>query len=108
MGDRPVKAQPSARLGGAVSIGDLRQLARRRLPRAVFDFIDGGAGDEVTLRDNVAAWQRLALRPRVVVDCTDRDPSTTVLGRRHPHPLIVAPTHTQLVPLTRATLNRHR
>jgi 4-hydroxymandelate oxidase len=62
------------------------------MPPGAHGYFAGGAGDEITLRDNVAAWQRLALRPRVMVDCSERDPSTTVLGRRHSHPLIVAPT----------------
>jgi 4-hydroxymandelate oxidase len=70
------------------------------MPPGAHGYFAGGAGDEITLRDNVAAWQRLALRPRVMVDCTERDPSTTVLGRRHAHPLIVAPTafHTLATP----------
>jgi len=62
------------------------------MPPSVHGYFAGGAGDEITLRDNVAAWQRLALRPRMMVDCTERDPSTTVLDRAHSHPLIVAPT----------------
>ena len=62
------------------------------MPPGAYGYFAGGAGDEITLRDNIAAWQRLALRPRVMVDCTERDPSTTVLGRTHSHPLIVAPT----------------
>jgi len=70
------------------------------LPPGPHGYYAGGAGDEVTLRDNVAAWQRLALRPRVMVDCAERDPSTTVLGRWRSHPLIVAPTafHTLATP----------
>ena len=52
----------------------------------------GGAGDEVTLRDNVDAWRRLAIRPRVMVDVAAVDRRTTVLGRERPHPLFVAPT----------------
>jgi isopentenyl diphosphate isomerase/L-lactate dehydrogenase-like FMN-dependent dehydrogenase len=52
----------------------------------------GGAGDEITLGDNHAAWQRLAIRPRVMVDVSVRDLRTTVLGRERPHPVIVAPT----------------
>lgn len=70
------------------------------MPEGAHGYYAGGAGDEITLRDNVAAWQRLALRPRVMVDCAERDPSTTVLGRRRSHPLIVAPTafHTLATP----------
>src|SRR6185437_5400491 len=54
--------------------------------------IEGGAGDEVTLADNVAAWRRWALRPRMLVGTSDYDPGVTVLGVRRPHPVIVAPT----------------
>jgi len=75
-----------------VSIDDLRRQARRRLPRAVFDFIDGGAEDEVTLRRNHAAFGRLTFRPRVLVDTRARDQSTTVLGQRVASPLVLAPT----------------
>jgi 4-hydroxymandelate oxidase len=57
-----------------------------------YGYYAGGAGDELTLRDNVAAWRRIGIRPRVLVDVSERDPSTMVLGRRRPHPVIVAPT----------------
>ncbi len=57
-----------ADLARAVNIADLRRLAQRRLPRAIFDFFDGGAEDEVTLRDNCSAFQRVRLLPRVLVD----------------------------------------
>lgn len=51
-----------------VTVEDYRQAAQRRLPRAVFDFVDGGAGDEVTLARNRAAFGRLTFQPRVLVD----------------------------------------
>jgi len=54
-------------------------------------YFAGGAGDEITLRDNSAAWSRYALRPRVLVDVSSRDPRTTLLGVERPHPIIVAP-----------------
>jgi L-lactate dehydrogenase (cytochrome) len=75
-----------------VNIEDLRRMARRNLPRALFDFIDGGAQDEVTLRANTADFQRLALLPRVLVDVSKRDQSVTVLGRKLDIPLILSPT----------------
>lgn len=74
------------------NIEDLRRLARRRLPRALFDFVDGGAQDEVTLRANQCDFQRLALLPRVLVDVARRDQSVTVLGQKLKQPLILAPT----------------
>ncbi|MEH3033690.1 MAG: alpha-hydroxy acid oxidase [Aeromicrobium erythreum] len=54
-------------------------------------YFAGGAGDEITLRDNGAAWSRFALHPRVLVDVSARDLSTTLLGRRRPNPVVVAP-----------------
>jgi isopentenyl diphosphate isomerase/L-lactate dehydrogenase-like FMN-dependent dehydrogenase len=75
-----------------VNVDDLRRRARWRLPRAVFDFIDGGAEDEITLRRNVSALQSITFRPRVLVDAGQLDQSTTVLGQRLATPLILAPT----------------
>lgn len=75
-----------------VTIEDLRARARRRLPRAVFDFVDGGAEDEFTLRENRAAFDRVTFRPRVLVDVSKRDVSTTVLGESMSAPIILAPT----------------
>jgi L-lactate dehydrogenase (cytochrome) len=75
-----------------ITIDDLRGRARRRLPRAVFDFIDGGAEDEWTLRRNESALKQITFRPRVLVDTHARDQSTTVLGQRISSPLILAPT----------------
>jgi L-lactate dehydrogenase (cytochrome) len=75
-----------------VNIDDLRKAARRRLPRALFDYIDGGAEDEVTLRANQADFGRYTFRPRVLVDVSRRDQSTTILGERVTSPLILAPT----------------
>ena len=60
-------------LGDAVNIEDLRLLAKRRLPRAIFDFFDGGAEDEVTLRENRAAFERVRLLPKVLVDVSQVD-----------------------------------
>src|SRR5438046_5757647 len=75
-----------------VNVEDLRRRARRRLPRAVFDFIDGGAEDERTLRRNTAAFERITFRPRILVDVDARDQSTSVLGQPLASPLILAPT----------------
>jgi len=79
-------------LGRAVSIEDLRGLAKRRLPRAIFDFFDGGAEDEVTLRENRAAFERIRLLPRVLVDVSKIDTAADVLGRPSSLPLAIAPT----------------
>ena len=73
------------------SIADLRARARVRLPRVVFDFIDGGAGDEATLRRNEAAFQAVRMVPRVFAPCRTRDLSTELLGQRYAMPFGVTP-----------------
>ena len=89
----PIERDPVARrLRRAASVGDLRTMARRRLPGGVFDYIDGGAEDEVTLAANTAAFRRIELRPRVLRPVGDLEPSTTILGRHLPFPLVLAPT----------------
>jgi isopentenyl diphosphate isomerase/L-lactate dehydrogenase-like FMN-dependent dehydrogenase len=75
----------------ALNIDELREKARRRLPRAVFDFIDGAAEDEVTLRHNREAFDRYALVPRVGIDVSSVDVAVTVLGRTLAAPLVLAP-----------------
>jgi L-lactate dehydrogenase (cytochrome) len=74
------------------NIADLRLCAQRRLPRAIFDFVDGGAQDEATLRANRDEFHRIALAPRVLRDVSQRDQSTTLLGETLASPLIIAPT----------------
>ncbi|HYR35405.1 MAG TPA: alpha-hydroxy acid oxidase [Burkholderiales bacterium] len=81
-----------ADLNHVVSIEDLRQLARRRLPRAIFDFFDGGAEDEVTLRENRAAFERVRLLPKVLVNVATVDMKAPLLGREATIPLAIAPT----------------
>src|SRR6187200_3414421 len=74
------------------TIADFEARAAELLDEGPHGYYAGGAGDELTLRANVEAWQRIAIRPRVLVDVSERDPSTMVLGRRRPHPVFVAPT----------------
>ena len=76
----------------AINIEDLRQMARRRLPRAIFDFFDGGAEDEVTLRANRAAFERVRLLPRVLVNVTKVDTTVNLFDRKAELPLAIAPT----------------
>jgi (S)-mandelate dehydrogenase len=82
----------SRNISKANSIDDLRLSARRRLPRAIFDFFDGGAEDEVTLRDNEAAYKRMRLVPKVLTDVSTIDTSTLILGKRAALPMAIAPT----------------
>jgi isopentenyl diphosphate isomerase/L-lactate dehydrogenase-like FMN-dependent dehydrogenase len=70
---------------------EMRERARRRLPRAVFDAIDGGAGDELTLRENRRAFERIWFRPRACADVASRDLGTVVLGEPVSMPLMVGP-----------------
>jgi (S)-mandelate dehydrogenase len=76
----------------AFNVEELRQAARRRLPRAVFDFIDGGAEDERTLRENRAAFERVLLRRRVLAGVAQVDTATSILGKPSKLPLVIAPT----------------
>jgi len=75
----------------AVSVEDLREMARRRLPRVVFDYIDGGAEGEVTLRENRRVFDDVTFRPRHAVAVSSCDLRTEVLGSRLDLPLLLAP-----------------
>jgi isopentenyl diphosphate isomerase/L-lactate dehydrogenase-like FMN-dependent dehydrogenase len=79
-------------LARAFTIDDLRRLARRRLPRAVFDFVEGGAGDERTVVRNRAAFERLLFQPKVLVDVSKREQATVVFGDRIETPVLLSPT----------------
>ena len=80
------------RLARAATIGDLRELARRTVPRAVFDYTDGAAGAEISLRRSREAFERIEFCPRVLRDVSVVDPSTTLLGAPSALPLAFAPT----------------
>jgi (S)-mandelate dehydrogenase len=80
------------RLADCYSIERLRMAARARLPRAVFDFYDGGAEDEITLRENAQAFGRLRLLPRVLRDVANVDLSSSLFGRAMDMPVAIAPT----------------
>jgi (S)-mandelate dehydrogenase len=81
-----------AELSRAVNIEDLRVLAKRRLPRAIFDFFDGGAEDEVTLRGNRAAFEKVRLLPKVLVDVSKVQTQISIFGKESSLPLAIAPT----------------
>jgi L-lactate dehydrogenase (cytochrome) len=80
------------RLARAASIADLRRLARRRAPRAVFDYTDGAAGEEVSLSRSREAYSRVEFSPRVLQDVSWVDTSTTILGKPSAAPWAFAPT----------------
>jgi L-lactate dehydrogenase (cytochrome) len=80
------------RLARAATIGDLRELARRTVPRAVFDYTDGAAGAELSIRRSREAFARVEFRPSVLRDVSVVDTTTTVLGRPSSLPVALAPT----------------
>jgi L-lactate dehydrogenase (cytochrome) len=79
------------RLSEVVNIADLRRMAQSRLPPVVFDYIDGGAEDEITLRDNERAFADVTFRPRQCVETPNPDLRTTVLGTTFDLPFLLAP-----------------
>jgi len=90
---RPVELNPTRRrLANALTIADLRSLARRRVPRAVFDYTDGAAEAEISLRRARRMFQTLEFSPSVLQGVSDPDTRTTVLGRASSVPFAFAPT----------------
>ncbi|XP_064954061.1 peroxisomal (S)-2-hydroxy-acid oxidase GLO4-like isoform X2 [Musa acuminata AAA Group] len=80
---------------GPVNLREFQELAKRNLPKMYYDYISGGAEDQFTLRENVEAFQRIMLRPRILVDVSKIDMSTTLLGYNMSSPILVAPTGSQ-------------
>ncbi|MFD7552243.1 alpha-hydroxy acid oxidase [Streptomyces sp. NPDC059816] len=92
---RPRRPRPGGarrRLAAAADVADLRAAARRRAPRAVFDYTDGGAGEELSLARNRSAFHRIEFRPTVLRDVSAVDTSATLLGEVSALPLALAPT----------------
>jgi (S)-mandelate dehydrogenase len=80
------------RMSGVYNNGDLRDLARRRLPRAIFEYVDRGSEDDIAVRANRAALDALKIRPRTLIDVTKRDQSITLFGKPRKMPVIIGPT----------------
>jgi isopentenyl diphosphate isomerase/L-lactate dehydrogenase-like FMN-dependent dehydrogenase len=76
----------------AYNIADLREIARKRLPRGVFEFVDRGTEDEVSLRHNLEALRKIRFRPRTLVDVSGRSQAIELFGKRHAMPIAIAPT----------------
>ena len=89
---RPELNLRKRRLAKSATVEDLRRIAKKRLPRGVFDYIDGGAEDELTMAANSAAYRRLTFSPRVLRDVSQVDISSSLLGRKVDCPLVLAPT----------------
>jgi len=76
----------------AINIEDLRRMAKRRLPKIAYDFIEGGAEDEVGMARNERSFRDLSIVPRYLVDVSKRDQSATLFGRTYASPIGIAPT----------------
>jgi (S)-mandelate dehydrogenase len=86
---RPFNGRNAA---GALNIADLREIARRRVPGFAFEYVEGGAEDEATLRRNREAFATLRFAPQTLIDTSGRTLETSVFGRRTAAPLAIAPT----------------
>ena len=86
------KNSAQRRLNKAANIDDLRTISKRRLPSGVFDYMDGAAEDERTLKQNISSFENYHFKPRVLRDVSDVDSSTRILGNSVPLPLIFSPT----------------
>jgi L-lactate dehydrogenase (cytochrome) len=89
---RPSLDPVQRRLENALSIGDLRRIAKRTTPRAVFDYVDGSADEEITVERNRAAFRDVTFLPEALNAVNDPDLSTVLLGRRIAMPFVFAPT----------------
>jgi L-lactate dehydrogenase (cytochrome) len=89
---RPRLGRTARRLEHALTVRDLRAAARRTTPRAVFDYVDGAAEEEITAARNVAAYRRVTFLPNALRSVADPDPSVELFGERIAMPLVFAPT----------------
>jgi L-lactate dehydrogenase (cytochrome) len=89
---RPQLGRTARRLQSALTVRDLRAAARRTTPRAVFDYVDGAAEEEITAARNVAAYRRISFRPDALRPVSEPETAVDVLGRRLAMPLVFGPT----------------
>ncbi len=82
----------NSQLEEALNVHDLRAMAKKRLPKWMFEFIDRGTEDEVALRNNRAAFERIKLKTQVLVDVSKRNQEITLFGKKHGMPMGIAPT----------------
>ncbi|MGZ5147752.1 MAG: alpha-hydroxy acid oxidase [Burkholderiales bacterium] len=80
------------KLEDALNVHDLRRMARQRLPKWMFEFVDRGTEDEVAMRNNRAAFERIKLKTQVLVDVSRRNQEITLFGKKHNMPMGIAPT----------------
>src|SRR6266853_5753209 len=82
----------STDLSRALNVADLREIARRRVPGFSFEYVEGGAEDETTLRGNREAFERLHFIPQTLIDTRGRHQRVSLFGRPANAPLVIAPT----------------
>jgi len=106
--DEPSPPGEGAVPDAAVSVRDLESLARTRLSEHIWNYVAGGAADEISLGWNDSAWRELPLAPRVLTDVSEIDTSVHLLGRDLAHPILLAPTaaHRQYHPGAEAATRR--
>src|SRR5919205_1436661 len=91
-GDWPISGRHAMNINDVVNIEDLHQLAKRKLPKVMFDYIEGGVEDERGLERNAAAFHKHHLLPRYLVDVSTRDQTQTIFGRTFSSPFGISPT----------------
>jgi len=91
----PAEPTPSTDLPTLLNLDDVEALAQKKLPEEVYNFLAGGAADELTVNWNRQRYREIRLHPRVLRDLEGLDCSTTVLGRKMPLPVLLAPTASQ-------------
>jgi len=91
---KPVSTAPLAEAGGVtpVNLFEFEEIARKRVTRMAYDYVAGGAGDEITLRRNRSAFDELLLKPRALRDVSELDTRCTLFGQPHEFPILLAPT----------------
>ena len=88
----PVASPSSVAVPRLATVTDFEPVARQTMSQMAYDYVAGGAGDEITLRDNIQAFDRLRLHPRVLTDVSQIDTKTTVLDQPLDFPILLAPT----------------
>lgn len=79
---------------GAYNIADLREIAKKRVPKGLFEFVDRGTEDEIALKNNREVFNRIRLKPRTLVGVAGRSQDVSIFGKQHKMPVIIAPTGT--------------
>jgi 4-hydroxymandelate oxidase len=89
---RSLRSAEAVDLNRIATLNEFEALARARLNQMAYDYVAGGVGNEVTLRSNLASWDRIHVRPRILVDVSEIDTRVRLLNQELPHPVLFAPT----------------